>query len=103
MSADLPAQPLDLDAVLALIEEYGDARESTGAAWDRCSDAEIAKSAAQAAELFDAIRAEAERLRELRDAAIAWRVQFSKPADTKLPRMAALIAAVDKHTEGSGR
>jgi hypothetical protein len=42
------------------------------------------------------------RLRQQRDAFVAvveaakvWRAQFEKPADTKLPRMAALIAAVD--------
>ncbi|GGM26646.1 hypothetical protein GCM10011608_09360 [Micromonospora sonchi] len=47
-----------------------------------------------AAELAE-VRAQNEKLTALADAASRWRAQFSKPANTKFPRMAALIAAVD--------
>lgn len=43
-----------------------------------------------------ALIAELERTRALVKAARAWRAQFEKPADTKLPRMRALIDAVDE-------
>lgn len=43
-----------------------------------------------------ALLTELERTRALVKAARAWRAQFEKPADTKLPRMRALIDAVDE-------
>lgn len=39
---------------------------------------------------------------ELVRAARAWRAQFEKPAQSKPPRMAALIAAVDAHAADRG-
>lgn len=61
------------------------------AANERSEDARLAIAKAELTRL----RAELEKVRAVVDAAAEWRAQFSKPANTKLPRMAALIAAVD--------
>lgn len=66
----------------------------------------IAAARADVPALLDALaaaNAEIARLYELRRAAAIWRAQFEKPADTKFPRMAALIEAVDKLTKETVR
>lgn len=79
-----------------MAEPMTDAMEAAamhGIATNRAySGAERLGAALQALDWYEAER---DAMRPVVEAARAWRAQFSRPADTKYPRMGALIAAVD--------